>query len=367
MRMLGVSVYPEQSEYQKDCEYLNLAHKYGFERVFTSLLQLEGENGEDILPKFKSVVSYANSLGMKVIVDINPGLFKELNIQYDDLKFFHDLHVWGLRLDEGFSGLEEAKMTRNPYGLKIELNMSRGTHYLQEIMDFYPHSDNLLGCHNFYPQSFTGLGEDIFKEYSQLYRKFNIHSAAFISSSVGKTGPWPVSEGLPTIESDRFRSVSSQVNHLLLTNMVDDIIVGNSYASEEELKEIATAFNSPVPFLHVDFNNNWNEAERKIALEEIQLYRGDASEYLLRSTMSRIKYKNESIPEHNQNVDFKRGDVIVVNDDYARYKGELQIALKSFPNDGRRNVIGRISDSDLLLLDYIKPWSSFRLVESQNM
>lgn len=363
MRMLGVSVYPEQSTFAKDKEYLDLAHKYGYQRVFTSLLQLVGDDGEDILGKFKQVVNHANSLGMKVIVDINPSLFESLNIKYDDLSFFHELKVWGLRLDEGFSGLEEAQMTRNPYGLKIELNMSRGTHYLQQIMDYAPNPDNLLGCHNFYPQSYTGLSEEIFLDYSQLYRKFNIHSAAFVSSHAATTGPWPVSEGLPTLESDRQRPVTSQVNHLILTNMVDDVIIGNAYASEEELKAIASAFKAPEPFLQLEFNANINGTERKIALDELQLYRGDASAYLLRSTMSRIKYKDEIIPAHDNEADFQRGDVIVVNDKYARYKGELQIALCSFPNDGRRNVIGKIVESDLALLDYIKPWSSFKLVE----
>jgi uncharacterized protein len=280
------------------------------------------------------------------------------------LKFFHDLQVWGLRLDEGFSGLEEAQMTRNPYNLKIELNMSRGTHYLQQVMDYSPNTDNLLGCHNFYPQSYTGLSEELFIEYSQLYRKFNIHSAAFVSSHVATTGPWPVSEGLPTLESDRLRPMASQVNHLILTNQVDDVIIGNAYASEEELKAVSEAFNAPEPFLHVDFGSNMNETERKIALDEIQLYRGDGSEYLLRSTMSRIKYKGQGIPAHDSDGEFHRGDVIVVNDEYSRYKGELQIALCQFPNDGRRNIVGKIASSDLSMLYYIKPWSTFKLVES---
>ena len=47
-------------------------------------------------------------------------------------------------------------MTHNPYGLKIELNMSRGQHYIDLIMDFGVNRDNLIGSHNFYPQRFTG-------------------------------------------------------------------------------------------------------------------------------------------------------------------------------------------------------------------
>ena len=40
-----------------------------------------------VLSEFKEVVDYANSLGMEVMVDINPALFEQLEISYDDLSF----------------------------------------------------------------------------------------------------------------------------------------------------------------------------------------------------------------------------------------------------------------------------------------
>lgn len=72
---------------QKDKAYLDLAHKYGFKRVFTSLLQIEDDK-EKVLADFSKVVEYANQLGMEVMVDINPALFEQLGISYDDLSFF---------------------------------------------------------------------------------------------------------------------------------------------------------------------------------------------------------------------------------------------------------------------------------------
>ncbi len=60
------------------------------------------------------------------MVDINPALFEQLGISYDDLSFFHDMGAYGIRLDLGFTGQEEANMTRKPYGIKIEINMSSG-------------------------------------------------------------------------------------------------------------------------------------------------------------------------------------------------------------------------------------------------
>ena len=69
MGKLGISIYPERSTYEKDKAYLDLAHQYGFKRVFTSLLQIT-EDKEKVLADFKKVVDYANALNMEVMVDI---------------------------------------------------------------------------------------------------------------------------------------------------------------------------------------------------------------------------------------------------------------------------------------------------------
>lgn len=364
MKQLGISLYPEQSTFEQDKKYMDLSHKYGYTRIFTSLLQLKSADGEDLLAKLKKDIEYANKLGFTTVVDINPGLFKELNIKYNNLAFFHDLGVWGLRLDEGFSGMEEAAMTHNPYGLKIELNMSRGTNYLDSIMSYDPEPDNLVGCHNFYPQEYTGLSEDIFMDYSFKYREYGLHTAAFISSKNAQFGPWPVHEGLPTMENDRLRNIYSQVTHLRLTKMIDDIIIGNAFASEEELAAAAKAFNSPFPTMGIKFEKDALSVERTICLKDAHLYRGDASEFLLRDTKTRVVYAEEKIPAHNnESITFEIGDIVVVNEKYPRYKGELQVVLTPFKNDGRRNLVGHLSDDDMDLLDLVEPWSTFNLRE----
>ena len=154
MGKLGVSVYPERSTYDQDAAYLDLAAKYGFKRVFTSMLEINGDK-DTVLANFKAVIDHANALNMEVMVDMNPALFEQLGVSYDDLRFFHDLGAYGVRLDLGFTGAEEAQMTRNPFNLKIEVNMSQGTHYIDNIMSFSPKRENLLGSHNFYPHRYS--------------------------------------------------------------------------------------------------------------------------------------------------------------------------------------------------------------------
>ncbi|ELB82872.1 hypothetical protein OMA_04151 [Enterococcus faecium EnGen0045] len=248
MGKLGISIYPERSTFEKDKAYLDLAHKYGYKRVFTSLLQINDDK-EKVLSEFKEVVDYANSLGMEVMVDINPALFEQLEISYDDLSFFHKMGAYGVRLDIGFTGAEEAKMTRNPFGIKIEINMSSGTNYVDNIMSYSPNTDNLLGSHNFYPHRYSGLGYEHFVFCSEKFRKYNLNTMAFVNSQSAEFGPWPTQDGLCTLEDHRDLEIATQVKHLILTGLIDDISIGNAYASEEELKEMAEAFNADYPTL----------------------------------------------------------------------------------------------------------------------
>ena len=44
----------------------------------------------------------------------------------------------------------------------------------------------------------------------------------------------------------------------------------------------------------------------------------------------------------------------MVNDNLAHYRGELEVVLTEIPNDGERNLIGKVKDEDLGLLEYLK-------------
>lgn len=363
MGKLGISIYPERSTFEKDKAYLDLAHKYGFKRVFTSLLQITDDK-EKVLVEFKQVVDYANSLGMEVMVDINPSLFEQLEISYDDLSFFDEMGAYGVRLDIGFTGAEEARMTRNPYNIKIEINMSTGTSYVDNIMSYSPNTDNLLGSHNFYPHRYSGLGYDHFVFCSEKFRKYNLITMAFVNSHEATFGPWPTQDGLCSLEIQRDLDIATQVKHLMLTGLIDDILVGNAYASETELKAMSEAFYSPYPTLKVVTEAEITENERVCLFDNLHSYRGDRSEYILRSTMTRVYYKDKEFPAHTTR-DIVRGDVLIDNVGYGQYKGETQIALKEMKNDGRVNVVGRISDGELFLLEFIRPWSNFKLIEAK--
>lgn len=46
-------------------------------------------------------------------------------------------------------------------------------------------------------------------------------------------GPWPVHDGLVTIEEQRFMSVADQVRHCIAMQNVDEILFANAFASKQ--------------------------------------------------------------------------------------------------------------------------------------
>ncbi len=361
MARLGISIYVGHSSVEKDVEYVRKAAKAGFKRIFMDLLAVEGKNKEEVISEFREITDVAQQEQMEVILDVAPSVFKAFDLSYNDLSFFKEMNVDGIRLDEGFNGGAESFMTFNPEGLKIELNASLGNGYIENVMSHYPNINTLITCHNFYPQRYTGLSEAHFDMCNAKIRKMNLPIAAFVSSQTeGTYGPWPVNEGLCTLEMHRDLPIDVQMRHLIATQGVDDIIIANAYASDEELATCAK-INPGILAFKIDFEKELQETERKIIYEHAHHVRGDMGEYMVRSTMPRVTYADLSVKPENTR-DLKRGDVVIVNDDYSRYKGELHIVLKDMPNDGRKNVVGRVPENESMLLDYIRPWRPFEFL-----
>ena len=359
-RLLGVSLYPDHSDPQADRDYLELASRHGFSRIFMSMLEVT-EGKAAVVRKFKDLIGFAKSLGYEIILDVAPNIFDDLGISYDDMGFFHDLGADAIRLDVGFDGSKEAMLTYNEYGVAVELNMSNDVAYLDNILTYQANKPYLYGCHNFYPQKGTALPYEFFKSCSQRFKKEGIRTAAFVNSQVGAIGPWDIFDGLPTLEIHRHLPIQVQAKHLWATGLIDDIIIGNAYASVEELQALGN-LNRYQLELAIDLMPQINPVEVEIALNSQHFRRGDITSQVVRSTEVRKVYKGEKNPPHHHEMAFKRGDVVIGNDHFGKYKNELQIVLEPH-SDPRKNKIGTISESELLLLDFVLPWTKFRLQE----
>lgn len=360
MGRLGISIYPEHSTLEKDLEYIKLASECGFKRIFTCLISADGDV-QEIVNRYKKTNEFAKQCGMEVIFDIAPQVFEKFGIDYTDLRLFKEMGADGIRLDEDLPIEKEALMSYNQYGLKIEINASQATNHIDYLLSFGGNADKIIACHNFYPQKYTALGLDHFKKCNDIMRNKEINIAAFITSqNEGTFGPWPVNEGLCTLEMHRFLPIDVQARHLLAMGEVDDIIIGNAYASKEELKSLSILTDGKLTLKIEDTQIN-SEVEKEIIYDFAHTVRGDMSEYMARSTFPRITYKDESIKPCDTR-DLKRGDIVVLNDKYGRYKGELHVILIDMKNDGNKNYVGRVPKNEAMLLDFLTPWKPFKIV-----
>ncbi len=362
MARLGISVYPEHDSMENIKKYVDLASKYGYSRIFSCLLSIEGKNKEQLIEEFRGLNDFAHERDMEVFLDIAPNVLNNLGVEWNDLQFFKDMHADGIRLDQGFTGMEEALMTTNPQGLKIELNASNLDGYIDNVCMHHPDRAHLTTCHNFYPMRYSGLSLDHFRKCNKAIKKNNLPIAAFIGSNHPDAfGPWPVKEGLVTLEDHRDLPLDAQARLLIAEGDVDDILISNCYPTEEELAAVAK-LQPGILNLKPVLEKELTEVERKILYEHPHFVRGDMSEYSARSTMPRVTFAKESIAPAN-NREIKRGDLVIFNDGYGRYKGELHVVLKDMPADDRKNVIGHIPPEELHLLDALKPWAPFKIVE----
>lgn len=366
MHKLGISVYPEHSTKEQDYEYLEMAAKYGFSRLFTCLLSVKKPK-EEVIAETTNLIAKAHSLGFEVALDTDPSSFAYLEVPPTDLTVFHEMGVDILRLDGSFGELLDRFVVNNRFGIKIEFNASMDPS-LAKFIEHGANKNNLTTCHNFYPERFSGLGWNTFKRFTTSIKELGVTTAAFVSSNETNTfGPWPVYRGLPTLEIHRDLPIDVQARHLIASKLIDDILIGNAYASEAELRSLGELDLSK-SMIGIQPVEGITSAERQIIFEMNHFGRPDHSDFFIRSSIPKLKFKETSIPQRMiPETHFKRGDVVVVNDQLTHYRGELEVVLQEIENDGERNLVGRIPENEQMILDALEnyPDHLFGFVEKE--
>lgn len=361
MTAFGFSLYPERHSLERSRAYIDLLASYGAGRLFMSLLQLDKAD-TTTFDHYRALIAHANQHGIKVIADVSPDFIKANGWSDDLIGHARRFGLAGLRLDEALPLDEMVALTQNPYGIKIELNTSTDKQLLSDLLAASANKSNIIGCHNFYPHQWTGLSVSHFLDMSVFYRNHGIETAAFINAHSADEGPWPLSEGLCTVEDYRHLSMASQVALLKATGLIDHLLIANQFITEEELQTLCQTLQEPQMKLAVKLSPDVTAVERAI-VAFLHTYRGDQSDYVLRSTQPRMVFAQASIPPRWHGKRVCRGTVLIDNDAYGRYKGELQIALREFEVSDKVNIVGQLTADSLLLLDYLKPWQSFVLHE----
>jgi uncharacterized protein len=360
MKKLGISIYPQKASFEKNLEYLENASKFGFTRLFVALLGAEPSQ-EGIRRDYGPILKRAKELGFEVSCDVNGEVIKavcgEGFFGNFDLTFFKEMGVDIIRFDMGMSEMEEAFFIRNKFGIKVELNMSMEIDHVAGVLAMGAPKEKVMGCHNYYPHNYTGLSLDYFNRCTAIWTKHNLRTAAFISTqSNEKYGPWPICDGLPTLEIHRNLPITTQLKHYVGMGTIDDVLIGDAFASIDELEKLSK-INKNTVSLEVDLAEGLSDTYKNILRMPLSR-RPDTNDYIIRSIEGRLFLRKEDIQPFNT-VDIKRGDILIENNLYGQYKGEVQIALKDMKNSGRTNVVGHIKDFEVFLIDTIKPGQSF--------
>lgn len=384
MIKLGISLYPEQETIEEITSYINLAAHYGFTHIFTSMFSVPGKV-EDVKTLFKQLCSLAHDRKMKVCIDANASMLEKYGACPDDLSVFKEIGVDEIRMDMCYGDERDQVLVNNPQNILIQFSAAM-IDITMPVIEHLKDNSKVVMCHNFYPQRYTGVSISDFLYINQIWKKAGCNIAAFISSNQSEAhGPWPVKNGLPTLEKHRSMPINVQVRELVAMD-VDTIYFGNAFASEAELKEASEAvyqdseqndkikkmMQKLIPNLgnkqiklKISIEENLSPAEKDILLHYKKHFDfGDSNEFMLRSRITRSIYRDISIPQRACKKEmFSKGDVLIVNDNLKYYCGELQICRKDMENDGQRNLLGHLSEQEYALTELIKPGDYFSFIE----
>ena len=121
MITLGVSLYPEQETMEEIESYLQLASKYGFTKIFTSIFSVPGTK-EEIIAYFKNFTAIAHKYGMKVCGDANTECLAKLGASESDLEVINEMGIDILRMDMCYRDERDITLINNKYGVGVEMS-----------------------------------------------------------------------------------------------------------------------------------------------------------------------------------------------------------------------------------------------------
>ncbi|MBQ9424871.1 MAG: DUF871 domain-containing protein [Erysipelotrichaceae bacterium] len=388
MIQLGVSLYPEQETPEQIDHYLKLAKQYGFSKVFTSLFSVEGTK-EDIIKYFRDLSDAAHRYGMEVYGDCNARFFMQMEASPDDLSVFREMGLDVLRLDLMFNDERDVAIVNNDQGLGVQLNASL-VPAVKHIIEMGGDKSRIIGSYNFYPLRNTGAGSEDVYQTNEYFRSEGMKTQIFISSNAkGAHGPWPVSDGLPTVEMDRDLPIGLQLRHMVALK-ADEVIIGNAFANEEELKEVADTmkqiyvYGEDRPFyfpgirdqipigdiervpLTIELAEGISDNEKDLLFGFVKHNVSEYTHTIIRSRWGRFDFKfTPIVPRECDKEYFEPGDVVILNDNVERYKGEVHIAVKPIRNNRTLNYAGRIAPEEMFLLEYLKYNVNFGFIEKR--
>lgn len=343
-KLLGRSVYLSSFECQRE----TLPPGEG-EVIFLSL-HISEEFGPGYCERAEEICRMLTGAGYQILADVSVKTMAQFG-ERDLATLAGRLGLWGLRIDYGLSEGEMAALARR---LPIALNAS--TVDLDAARRISGEGGRVMAMHNFYPRPETGLDAEYLRESTRALQAAGLEVLAFVPGDGEKRGP--VHEGLPTLEEHRNALPSAAGADLLFRFGLDGVFVGDPGLSGKEWERMLRLCREGVVALPMELEPEYTGLYGKIFTSRV-----DSPEWLVRVRESREYSCVGDQVEPKGAQPRRRGCLTIDNALYGRYSGELQLVRRDLPTDERVNVIGRVPENALLLLDSIPRGEKFTFVE----
>ena len=334
--MIGISVYLSDEGAGESILQASLA---GIKLAFTSL-HIPEESG--VSPeRVGDLLSIFQKEGIEVFADVSKNTLAFLGLsRFEELK---ELGVSSLRLDDDFTIDEMLELSSE---FRIAINASTvGGNELQGWIDSGLETGNMIAWHNFYPKPGTGLDQSYFLKQQNRFEALGIPVYAFIPGDEEKRGP--LCKGLPTLEDHRLQP--PYVSAIQLSHCgVAGVFVGDPGCSQELLRKLVEFDRDHVIELTYEGNG---EIEGEYGL------RPDPGRDAIR--LGNTRASNSVAPSNTG--ERPRGSITRDNDLYGRYRGEMQLIRNDLKSDPAVNVVGRVCEDEVELIEMLEPGQRIRL------
>lgn len=362
----GVAVYPDfeiPGEMERTWAYLRSARALGYGEVFTSL-HIPERDVSGVLGELAALGEFVHRCGMEFTLDASGNVMNGFLDDPEKFALLRKIPMDWLRMDFGFNPESIRRMVGmlSLKGLMCNASMLSAEE-VRELVRMTEAWDGLKlrAHHNFYPRPETGLSMEFLCAKSKPYLPYDIPVTACIP---GFQNPrQPLFAGLPTVERHRRMCAGDAAAELKKTGLISSVLIGDPFAGEGELEEVAEVCLGKPVTLRVQTEAEISEQERKILFGGLHHTRPDCPETALRSQSSRGMAAIGTAILPRENGGRRRFDITIDNEKYCRYSGELQLLLQDLPADPRVNVAAHVLPEDWGKVCRILPGTDFRLTE----
>ena len=370
------SMYPHEinDEYIKKIDTtLELAYRYGFDEVFTSI-HLPEYSLLQQLECLNIIAERAEKYHFDITVDIGGHYIPEVLGNEKYLSMLKSADVDFIRLDYGFDKNQVGELYKkiNNRGFVVNASIYRKDE-VSEVINNLKSLDEKLeirACHNFYVRNETGIDETTAIRQDSYFKEYDMPVCYCIPSYSNPRGP--LFEGLCTLEKHRHKTISEVLTDLVINYDVQYVMMADEWLSEDEFREFEETYEelsrplNDEEEIHVKLDETVSRQEKNIVLNKAHVFRYDSPYDFLRSQSSRQMAELASVIRPGNTGKRAKGAITIDNERYRRYSGELQVVMTETESDDRVNVVGVVSNNkDLLKLRRFREGIRYRFVEDK--